>query len=401
MCGIVGYIGKRNATEILINGLEKLEYRGYDSAGIAVFDGNGLCVRKEKGRLKNLEEVLNLAPLCGNLGIGHTRWATHGEPSDRNSHPHSSSDGKIAVVHNGIIENYSELREFLTEKGYTFKSETDTEVIPHLLHYHYSQNGGSLISAVKSVVEVLEGSFALGIVCSDNTEQLIAVRKDSPLIIGLGDDENFIASDIPAIMSETRRVYLLEDKEIAILTKDSVAICDFEGNPVSREVFNVTFSENAAQKDGYEHFMLKEIHEQPHAVTETLRGRLNPGSAVDFDGLDVNIIKNIKKIHIIACGTAYHAGLVGKAAIERLARIPVTVDLASEFRYNDPLVDSETLVIAVSQSGETADTMAGLRLAKNLGAYVIAITNVVGSSISREADHVFYLCRPRNFSCIH
>lgn len=390
MCGIVGYIGEKNAAEILVTGLEKLEYRGYDSAGIAVHNGKDLQICKKTGRLKNLEEALSVSPITGKLGIGHTRWATHGIPNAKNSHPHTSMDGKIAVVHNGIIENYGELREDLSAKGYVFASETDTEVIPHLIDYHYKTNGGDLFCAVSSAVDSLIGSFALGIICADNPETLIAARKDSPLIIALGNGENFIASDIPAILSETRDMLFLEDGEIAVITRTGVEITDFKGNSVSRNVHHITFSENAAQKDGYEHFMLKEIHEQPRAVADTLRGRLNEGEPVKFDGLDKNSFNNIDKIHIIACGSAYHAGLVGKTAIERLAKIPVMVELSSEYRYNQPLTDSNTLVIAISQSGETADTLAGMRLAKSLGARVLAITNVVGSTVSREASGVFY-----------
>ncbi len=390
MCGIVGYVGEKNAANILLNGLEKLEYRGYDSAGITVHNGRNLCICKKSGRLKNLEDALLKTPLDGKTGIGHTRWATHGAPNSKNSHPHTSMNGKFAVVHNGIIENYDELRTDLIQKGYIFSSETDTEVIPHLINHHYRLNGGNFLCAVKATVNALIGSFALAIICEDHPETLIAARKDSPLIIGLGCNENFVASDIPAILSETKEVLLLEDKEIAVITKTNVSISDFEGNPINRDVHHVTFTENAAQKDGYEHFMLKEIHEQPRAIADTLRGRLNLCEPVKFDGLDQETLKNINKIQIIACGTAYHAGLVGKVAIERLAKIPVTIDLASEYRYNQPLTDNKTLVIAISQSGETADTLAGMRLARSLGAKTIAITNVVGSTVSREADGVFY-----------
>ena len=387
MCGIVGYIGKREAAEILINGLEKLEYRGYDSAGISVYSDNGIQVCKEKGRLLNLVEMLDKAPVNGKLGIGHTRWATHGVPSAVNSHPHTSMDGRISVVHNGIIENFEELREMLKEKGYEFASETDTEVVPHLIDMYYD---GDLFSAVRKAVSNLTGSYALGVISSNEPDKLIAVRKDSPLIVGVGDGENYIASDIPAILSETKDVYLLEDNEFAVLTKDSVSIYDKDGNNVDKEIYKVTFSESASQKGGYEHFMLKEIHEQPHAIAETLRGRLDGLGAIKFDGFATELAKKIEKIYIVACGTAYHAGLVGKAAIERLTKIKTSVELASEFRYGNPLIDDKTLVIAVSQSGETADTLAGMRLAKAEGAYILAITNVVGSSVSREADCVFY-----------
>ena len=387
MCGIVGYIGNRNATEILIDGLTKLEYRGYDSAGIAVYNGENIKISKEKGRLLNLSEKLEADPVEGKLGIGHTRWATHGAPSERNSHPHASMDGKIAVVHNGIIENFEELREMLKSKGYTFRSETDTEVVPHLVDMYYE---GDLFSAVKSAVSHLDGSFALGVICTEEPDKLVAVRKQSPLIVGLGEGENYIASDIPAILSETKDVYLLDDGEFAVLTTDGVSLYDVDGNPISKEIYKVTFSENAAQKEGYEHFMLKEIHEQPRAVADTLRGRLSSDGPVKLDEFDVSNASKFNKIYMVACGTAYHAGLVGKTAVEKLAKIPVSVELASEFRYNDPLIDEDTLIIAISQSGETADTLAGMRLAKEKGAYVLAITNVVGSSVSREADCTFY-----------
>ncbi len=390
MCGIVGYVGKRNAAEILLNGLEKLEYRGYDSAGIAVFNENKISVAKKKGRLSNLADVLSESPLNGNMGIGHTRWATHGAPSTKNSHPHTTQSKSFAVVHNGIIENFEEIRQSLISNGYVFSSETDTEVIPHLIDHCYKNNGGDFFLAVREACAKLEGSFALGILCADEPEKMLALRKDSPLIVGLGDGENFIASDIPAILSETRDVYLLSDLEIAVITKDNVKLFDFDGNPVEKEIYKVTFSENAAQRDGYEHFMIKEIHEQPRAVSDTLRGRLDNDLNVHFDGLSPEIFDKIKKIHIVACGSAYHAGLVGKTVIERLAKIPVVVDLASEFRYNSPLIDSETLVVAVSQSGETADTLASMRLAKLQQVPVLAITNVVGSTVSREADFVFY-----------
>lgn len=387
MCGIVGYIGKRNATEILINGLERLEYRGYDSAGISVYSENEIKVCKEKGRLANLVEMLEKNPLSGNLGIGHTRWATHGAPSAVNSHPHTSMNGKISVVHNGIIENFEELRLMLREKGYNFASETDTEVVPHLIDMYYD---GDLLEAVRKTVTMLSGSYALGVISSDEPDKMVAVRKDSPLIVGVGDGENYIASDIPAILSETKDVYLLEDNEFAVITSDCVTLFDKDGNRVEKEIYKVTFSESASQKGGYEHFMLKEIHEQPEAVANTLRGRLDGTDKIRFDGFDAELAKKFSKIYIVACGTAYHAGLVGKNAIEKLAKIPTSVELASEFRYGSPLIDDKTLVIAVSQSGETADTLAGMRLAKAEGAFVLAVTNVVGSSVSREADCVFY-----------
>ena len=387
MCGIVGYTGNKNATEVLIQGLKSLEYRGYDSAGVAIFDGNEIKTVKEKGRLKNLKKMLLETPVEGNIGIGHTRWATHGAPSDINSHPHTSQNGKIAVVHNGIIENYEELRAMLISKGYTFKSETDTEVIPHLIDMYYD---GDVFCAVKKAVSHLDGSFALGIICENEPDRIIAVRNHSPLIIGAGDGANFIASDIPAILPYTKDIYYLDDGEIAVITKDLVDIYDSDGKKVEKLPETVNLSETAAQKGGYEHFMLKEIHEQPKAVADTLRGRLTIGKSVKFDGFNTELAKRFEKICIVACGTAYHAGLVGKMAIEKMAKIPTDVELASEFRYNEPLLDKDTLVIAISQSGETADTLAGLRLAKEKGAYVLAITNVAGSSISREADNVFY-----------
>lgn len=387
MCGIVGYIGVAKASDILTEGLAKLEYRGYDSAGIAVFNGKEIEIAKTKGRLVNLTEKLEKSPITGTLGIGHTRWATHGAPSERNSHPHTSESGKIAVVHNGIIENFEELREMLKSKGYTFKSETDTEVIPHLIDMYYE---GDLFGAVSKAVKHLDGSYALGVICSDEPDKLVAVRKQSPLIVGIGEGENYIASDIPAILSKTRDIYLLDDGEMAVLTRDDVKLYNSCGEEIKKEIYKVTFSENAAQKGGYKHFMLKEIHEQPKAIEDTLRGRLSADTTVKFDDFDASLVEKFKKIFVVACGTAYHAGLVGKMAIEKLAKIPVSVELASEFRYNDPLIDSDTLVIAVSQSGETADTLAGMRLAKEHGAYVLAITNVVGSSVSREADCTFY-----------
>ena len=387
MCGIVGYIGSNNATEILINGLSKLEYRGYDSAGISVLCDNEIKVCKEKGRLSNLAQALEKNPLTSGLGIGHTRWATHGVPSSINSHPHTSMDGKISVVHNGIIENYEELRAMLQDRGYKFVSQTDTEVVPHLIDLYYE---GDLFAAVRKAVKDLQGSYALGVICSDMPGTLIAVRKDSPLIVGKGEGENFIASDIPAVLSYTRDVYFLNDNEIAVITRDSVEFYNTDGDSITKEIHKVTFSESAAQKGGYDHFMLKEIHEQPKAIEDTLRGRLSDDLKLTFDELDESVVRGLDKIYIVACGTAYHAGLVGKTAIEQLAKIPVSVELASEFRYNNPLIDDKTLVIAVSQSGETADTLAGIRLAKSKGAYIFAITNVVGSTLSRDADSTFY-----------
>ncbi len=386
MCGIVGYIGNRKAAPILFDGLEKLEYRGYDSAGIAVLDGEIKCC-KVKGRLANLREAAAKTDVDGTMGIGHTRWATHGAPSDVNSHPHMSCDGKIAVVHNGIIENHEELRKELMEKGCTFKSETDTEVIPNLISIYYK---GDLLDAVIKATQKLIGSYAICVICENDPGKMIAVRKDSPLIIGLKDDEKFIASDIPAILKETRKVYLLDDNEYVVLRSNKCRIYNKDMQEITRDIFNVTFDDNAAEKSGYDHFMLKEIHEQPKAVRDTLAGRIMQGKAVNFDGFDKAQVNTINKIYIVACGTAYHAGVVGKTAIEQLAGIPVETDIASEFRYRNPIIDKNNLLVIVSQSGETADTLAALRLAKSKGAKVLAITNVVGSTASREADFVFY-----------
>lgn len=387
MCGIVGYIGNRQASSILLDGLEKLEYRGYDSAGIAVLGKNEIKCCKAKGRLSNLRELAGQNDTSGSVGIGHTRWATHGAPSDVNSHPHLSNDGKIAVVHNGIIENYVELKEFLMENGYTFLSETDTEVIPNLVSYFYK---GDLLKAVIETTKMLKGSYAICVISPLEPDKIVAVRKDSPLIIGLKKHEKFVASDIPAVLKETRNVYLLEDNEYVVLNSDSAKMYTTDMKEISREVYKVTFDDNAAEKDGYDHFMLKEIHEQPKAVRDTLAGRILENEAVNFDDLKYEDIKDIEKIYIVACGTAYHAGLVGKTAIERLAKIPVEVDIASEFRYREPIINEKTLLAVISQSGETADTLAALRLAKKKGARVIAITNVVGSTVSREADSTFY-----------
>lgn len=388
MCGIVGYVGARQASSLLVDGLSKLEYRGYDSAGVAILN-NGINVRKYKGRLNNLAESLKNQPINGNIGIGHTRWATHGEPSDVNSHPHTTGNATISVVHNGIIENYIKLREWLISKGYTFLSETDTEVIPNLVDYFYE---GNLFEAVVKATSKLEGSFAIGVVCKNEPDKIVAVRKDSPLIVGLGESENFIASDIPAVLNHTRNVYLLEDKEFVILTGNGVELRNEEGEKIQKEVYHVTWNIDAAEKGGYEDFMLKEIHEQPKAVKDTLAGKIALGKDITMDNIKFTKeeLDNFDKIYIVACGTAYHAGLVGKTAIEKLARIPVEVDIASEFRYRDPMITDRTLLIVVSQSGETADTLAVLRDAKRLGAKVLAITNVVGSSVSREAHEVFY-----------
>ncbi len=389
MCGIVGYIGKKEATPFLINGLSRLEYRGYDSAGVAVINNGELKVTKCKGRLANLEERLKQEPVIGSLGIGHTRWATHGEPSDINSHPHTNGNGTISVVHNGIIENYLRIKEWLISKGYEFHSDTDTEVIPNLVDYYYK---GDLTDAVMKAASKMEGSYAIGVICTKEPDKLVAVRKDSPLIVGLGKDEYYVASDIPAVLSSTRDVYFLNDKEFVVLTNEGVTVLSQDKEEIKKEAYHVTWNADAAEKGGYEHFMLKEIHEQPKAIKDTMTSRIVPGQPIKLDDIKLTKeqINNISRIYIVACGTAYHAGVVGKYAIEKLAKIPVEVDIASELRYRDPLIDEKTLMIVVSQSGETADTLAALRLAKEKKARVIAITNVVGSSISREADDVLY-----------
>jgi glutamine---fructose-6-phosphate transaminase (isomerizing) len=390
MCGIVGYIGEQEVQPILLSGLRRLEYRGYDSAGIAILNNKGeMGVAKSQGRLANLEEKLKQTTLSGTVGIGHTRWATHGEPSETNCHPHINGKKTISVVHNGIIENYLHLREFLKGKGYHFYSETDTEVIPNLIDYYYK---GNLLDAVTQAVSKLEGSYALGVLSVYEPDKIIAVRKDSPLVIGIGDGENFIASDVPAVLNYTRDFIYPEDKEIAVIQKDSVAVYTPEGEKTEKPVKHITWSADAAEKGGYEHFMLKEICEQPGAIKATMTSRILPGEPVKLDDITFTEqeIKDIEKIYIVACGTAYHAGIVGKYVIEKMARIPVEVDIASEFRYRNPLMTDKTLLIVVSQSGETADTLAALREAKSKGVKVLAITNVVGSSISREADYVLY-----------
>lgn len=389
MCGIVGYVGNKKATDILVDGLSKLEYRGYDSAGVAVIEDEKIEVKKCKGRLLNLERKLNEEPLKGNVGIGHTRWATHGIPSHENSHPHCNNKGTISVVHNGIIENYGKLKEWLSEKGYEFYSQTDTEVIPNLVDYYYN---GDLLNAVMKATSKMEGSYAIGVICNDEPSKIISVRKDSPLIVGLGKNESFIASDIPAVLNYTREVYLLEDKEFAVLTSEGVKLYDENKNLIDKEVYNVTWNADAAEKGGFEDFMLKEIYEQPKAIRDTMKSRVTIDNPITLDKINLTkeYLDNVDRIYIVACGTAYHAGIIGKGAIEKLARIPVEVDIASEFRYKDPIITKNTLIIVLSQSGETADTLAVLRDGKAKGARVLAITNVVGSSISREANDVFY-----------
>ncbi|WP_373598184.1 glutamine--fructose-6-phosphate transaminase (isomerizing) [Paraclostridium bifermentans] len=389
MCGIVGYLGKRQATEVLIEGLSKLEYRGYDSAGVAVNTGNELEIRKAKGKLAILEGELEKNPISGGLGIGHTRWATHGEPSNINSHPHFNSDETIAVVHNGIIENYMEIKEELQKEGVKFISQTDTEVIAHLVDKYYE---GNLLEAVYKTTERLRGAYALGVICKDNNNELVAVRKDSPLIVGLGEGENFVASDIPAILKYTRNVYFLENDEYVHIVGDKVEVLNKDKEVVNKKVNEITWDVEAASKGGYDYFMLKEIHEQPNGVKETLERRLNEDGQIHLDDIKITKedLEKINRVYIVACGTAYHAGLIGKYAIEKFAKIPVITDIASEFRYNDPFIDENTLLIIASQSGETADTLAALREAKSKGARVLSITNVVGSSIARESHDVFY-----------
>jgi glucosamine--fructose-6-phosphate aminotransferase (isomerizing) len=389
MCGIVGYIGENQAAPILLEGLSKLEYRGYDSAGIAVFNNNKIEVAKAKGRLAILSEKTDGGKAVqGSMGIGHTRWATHGEPSDVNSHPHVSSSGRFAVVHNGIIENYISLKKKLMDNGVEFISETDTEVIAHLFEHYYN---GDIIDTMIKVINRVEGSYALGVLCSDYPDQFIAVRKASPMIVGLGNNENFIASDVTAILKHTRNIYYLDDNEIVVLKKDSVKVYNTDKEEVKKDVFTVDWDVSAAEKGGYEHFMMKEIEEQPKALRDTINPRIKDGKIVlDDVSLTTQDIKNINKIYIVACGSAYHVGVVGKYVIEKLCRIPVEVQVASEFRYCDPIIGKNDLVIVISQSGETADTLAALKEAKNHGARILSIVNVVGSAIANASDDVIY-----------
>jgi len=388
MCGIVGYIGKRAAIPILVDGLKKLEYRGYDSAGVAVLDHEKIVVSKSVGKLVALEEELGQGYSQSCIGIGHTRWATHGRPSEVNAHPHCDCNQDFAVVHNGIIENYLELKDMLIEKGHKFVSETDTEVLAHLLEDYYEED---LEEAVRSVLKTIRGSYAIVVLRRQDPDKIVAARKDSPMVVGLGDGEFFVASDITAILNYTRKVYILDDGEMVVITEDGVKVSDFKGNPRTKEVYDVKWDAVAAEKGGYEHFMLKEIHEQPKALKDTMLGRLEEQKVVlkEVD-LTLEELAQIHKVYIVACGTAWHAGLVGKTLIERWAHLPVEVDIASEFRYRSPLVDKHTLVVVVSQSGETADTLAALREAKNRGARVVAVTNVVGSTVSREAHDVIF-----------
>lgn len=391
MCGIVGYIGDKDALPVLIEGLKNLEYRGYDSSGVGLIpDGSTkVVIRKEQGKIRSLEELICKNPVKkASLGIAHTRWATHGAPCRKNSHPHANEDGTIVVVHNGIIENYQSLKAELVRKGYHFSSDTDTEVIVHLVSEYFE---GDLVKAVQRTIRDLEGSFAIGVVSTDDPGTLVAARVGSPLIIGVGDGENFIASDVPAILRHTRRVIYLKDGEMAALRKDGVSVMTFAGKPVEAKIDRVTFQMDAAQKQGYPHFMLKEIHEQPDVLEKMFSARLKKGRVVlEGIGLSDKELRGIDRIKIVACGTAYHAGLVGRYLIEELARVPVEVDVSSEFRYRSPIVDKKTLLVAVSQSGETADTLAAVREAKKRGARIVSVCNVIGSSLARESDGVLY-----------
>lgn len=389
MCGIVGYVGERPAAPILLDGLGKLEYRGYDSAGIAVYDGKNIRMKKAKGRLKVLSELTHDGEIFpGHTGIGHTRWATHGEPSDVNAHPHFNAEQSIVVVHNGIIENYLKLKKKLTEKGYQFISDTDTEVIAHLLDYYYQ---GNPLQAIVKIMHRMEGSYALGILFKDHPEELYAVRKDSPLIVGHAKDGCIIASDVPAVLKYTRDVYFIENEEIVRMKQDSMEFFNVDEESIEKESTHIDWDVDAAEKGGYEHFMLKEMYEQPKAITDTFSPRFKDGRVV-IDELEMSDeeIRSIRKLMIVACGSAYHAGVTGKYVLEGMARIPVEVDLASEYRYRDPLIEDGTLIVIISQSGETADSLAALRDSRERGAKVLGIVNVVGSSIAREADNVMY-----------
>lgn len=390
MCGIVGYVGADHAKEKIIDGLKRLEYRGYDSAGIALPINGKIEIRKHVGEIRNLEKIIGEPEFDSSVGIGHTRWATHGAPSDLNSHPHGNGDNSIAIVHNGIIENYQEIKEWLArDYGVTFKSETDSEVIAHLIGIFYD---GDLLEAVNKAVAEMRGAYAVCAIAAAEPDKIVAVRKDAPLVAGIGKGFNFIASDIPALLKYVRQVYLIENNETVVLTKDDIVIYNEEGRKVKRDVFNVTWDADAAEKEGYEHFMLKEIHEQPKGIYETLTRRIDDDGNIRLDGISMTKedIENFNKVYIVACGTAYHAGLVGKLVIEKMAHVPVEIDVASEFRYRDPFVDDKTLFIAISQSGETLDTLAALREAKRKGARVLSVVNVVGSSVARESDDVFY-----------
>ena len=391
MCGIVGYTGKQQAAPILLDGLSKLEYRGYDSAGICIHGAQGLQVAKAKGRLQVLcNQTHDGTDLAGTIGIGHTRWATHGAPSDRNSHPHLSNSGKICIVHNGIIENEARLRHWLEDRGVCFHSETDTEVVANLIGYYYERSG-DLLGAVRSALARIEGSYALGILCADAPDTMIAVKKDSPLIFGYGEGENFIASDVPAILKYTQTVSYLEDGEMAVFTANSVAFYDRNGDPIEKPREKITWELSAAERGGFDHFMLKEIYEQPKALRDTISPRIRDGRVV-LEGIDLSAeqLKGLRKIYLVACGSAYYVSVLAKYTIEKACRIPTEAVMASEFRYSDPVIDEHNLVIIISQSGETADTLAALREAKRRGAATLAIVNVVGSAIAKAADQTIY-----------
>lgn len=395
MCGIVGYIGNKKAVPVLINGLHCLEYRGYDSAGIAVLENEKIVVMKDKGRVANLDNISGIHDLSSSIGIAHTRWATHGKPAKENSHPHMDNSNQFAVVHNGIIENYNELREFLSNEGYHFLSQTDTEVIPNLIHYYYTKGTSqkdTFLAAVHSAINDLKGSYAIEVISNLFPDRVIVVRKDSPLVLGKGKEENYIASDIPAILTHTKDFYLLEDNEFAVIYQDHIQFLDSHLVEHSKDVTRIDWDATATEKNGYEHFMLKEIHEQPDAIRETINSHLKLGEKCCFEDLAITkeYLQSLNKICIVACGTAMHAGLVAKNIIEKLCKIPVDVDIASEFRYRDPIIDEKTLCIYISQSGETADTLAALKLAKTKGCKTLAISNVIGSSITREADFTIY-----------
>jgi glutamine---fructose-6-phosphate transaminase (isomerizing) len=390
MCGIVGYIGSKSAIPTVIDELKRLEYRGYDSAGVAVVKDGKLTVIKTVGKIKDLEKVLEKNTITAHIGVGHTRWATHGQPSTPNSHPHSDCGGKLAVVHNGIVENYLALKESLQAKGHKFASETDTEVIAHLIEEHYKTTN-NLEAALRAAIKDLQGSYAIVVISEYEPDKLYVARKDSPMVLGLGEGENFIASDIPAVLPYTRKVFILEDGDVGILTTEGITLTSLDGKVIDREVFEVTWDAEAAEKGGYEHFMIKEIHEIPRAIRDTMRARVSDDNHFVMDELKLTAeeIKNLERVFIVACGTAYYAGFVGKYLFEKLLRVPVEVDIASEFRYREPIIPKNSLVIVISQSGETADTLAVLREARRQGVKVLGIVNVVGSSIYREADEVF------------
>lgn len=395
MCGIVGYIGTKKASPILINGLLKLEYRGYDSSGISTMENGYISNMKDKGRVKNLYDLSGINDLTGTIGIAHTRWATHGKPCKENSHPHMDNSNTFSVVHNGIIENYVELKQFLLDNGYHFLSETDTEIIPNLIHYYYakdSENTDKLLNAVYLACKNLKGSYAIEVLCKEEPHYMIVARKDSPLVIGVGEQENYVCSDIPAVLSYTKNFYLLNDGDFAKLSKDDVSFYDSNLSPITKELKNIDWDVSSCEKDGYEDFMLKEIYEQPKSVRETIGSRLKNSEKVNFDdiGFTKENLQKFDKIYLVACGTAMHAGLAVKPMLEKLCHITTIVDIASEFRYREPLIDENTLCIYISQSGETADTIAALKLAKSKGATTIAISNVIGSSITREADYTIY-----------